>query len=1055
MRNIAIAVLAGIVPLTLVAAPAPEAASATNDAIVETGQVAIRTAPLVEPSFRNEQLRICFFADNKTDKPLELTLKPVLLDFATTNVALMPPAQKVVLPPMSTGEASFVVSAKGLKTWSHWTPNLYFLDLSIEQGGKEIGKMPRVRFGYREVWVDKGRFYINGKRLFLPGGNHGGRRNETEIKFAREANFTADTIRDDLTEASEARRAADLADRWGHYNVFFGNPVGTRRDLYQYGVWANHPSIIAYAGGTAGYYSGPHGHPMQIGGIITDEMKAQATEDEKKEAFEYPKAHKILDPTRPYGHYVRGVGGEFRSLMWDLGWGVPAQSQEEWVSVYARNLEQIEPFFPQEFGLMRLGANMVRIDRRFGQSCLTEHATRYFGERSYEMFTTNMVETYAQGVVYPQNEMAFCKLYSAQKEHIYGRVVPAWRVQGCGGMLLHVDGHPGNMNKGTNATDLCRIFHKVFAPEYFILAGPAEDFVAKDHLFYEGEKIRKTGIVINDTADDMPAKVSWAIADAGGKEIAKGGGNLDVKQGLSAKMAIELDAPKAKAKTELTIKAEAQDGAGALIRADEMKLRVFPKSEWAWKGGEVLLVDGNGRTRSLFEKMGVKVRALACDSNAATANAAALKGAKLLVVGRNSYPALVQAVPADALKDAIHSGLNVVVLEQLNRHVMGVKAEYTGTRDVFVRDGGDALLKGLDNEDFRDWRGESDMFASYPNFCTNSLWWAQGYSYQGQFNKWRQRRAWLWSNKAMVASLCLEKPQFGNFRVLLDAWFDLLGTPLIEFQQGKGRILLNTLDLVDHYGADPVATMMLQRMLDEYVKPGARTFEPVGFLGARAGAALKDLRMEVQQGMKGKVILLLPEDLDAMSAAQSGELKGFVEKGGAALCLVNSAEQAGKLPVKLTLEPRKLFNPDLPDDPAFEGLGMSEVFLRETQEYQAVVKAEGGAAKIAKSGIAAAIQCGKGRVVVLQVPPEKFKGATEDVFWSRSKVLRLYAAVLSNLGGKSAAELDPAAIGGWGIREEWMPGFADEVPKKGPVVRESSVYEMPALDWDPDWHVSF
>jgi len=1033
----------GVLSVGLLCVCWPSEAGAEAKPVAATASLKVKAGPLVVASFRKQQLEICLMLENLTDKSLALTAKASLTDFESKKPALEPKPHALRLEPKFVGEKSFVIPAQGLQTWSHWDPQLYLLDLALREGAEAALKLPQVRFGYREMWTEKGSFYINGKKVLLVGGNHAGRRSDREVKYARLACFTADTIRGSY---AANKKTCDLADRNGHYNFFWFTPdaEGDRGWLYQFG---NHPSIVGLATWVEGYYSGPHGHPMQIGGVTPEEVKAN------EDAYKYPRKLNEIDPIHVVGHYVRGIGGNFRSLMWDLGWGVPAQSQEEWMSYWAENKEQVEPFFPQEFALMRLGANQVRLDRHYGESCIVEHMARYIGEQSYRMFDDMMVESYTEGVERPKNEPNSKMLYS-MKDYIYGRVIPAWRTYGNAHMLLHVDGHPQVLvvRGKEEPSPLCETYAKVFAPVFFYLAGPKEDFVSKDHLFYSKESIRKSGVVINDSAEDTTVNVTWKLTNASGKVLGSGRERVSVKQGSVEFVQMDFEAPKVRRKTGLKLSAECRDAAGKLVRADEMALRFFPRRKWRLRG-EVLLIDSSGETGKVLEEMGVRFTTLSPEASAVDANKAAFGKGKLLVIGRDSYPAAVKVFANAPVQEALKYGMNIVVLEQMNRHVMGLKMENTGSRDVYVRAPDSPLLEGLDNRDFANWRGESKMLPSYPSFDTESLWWWQGYSYQGQFNKWRQRRAWHWSNKATVATFAFEKPQFGNYRVLLDAGFDLLYTPLVDFQCGKGRVLLNQLDLIDHYGIDPVATTMLQRILTAYSKPSARALDAVGAFSNEASETLAGLKFATTEGLTGSVVLLQPQDLAKLDSKQVGELRGFVEKGGAVLASVETQEQAAKLPVALTLEERETFNPTFPDDPVFSGLGMSELFLRRPHKYLAIRKVEGAKAAVSASGIAASISLGKGRIVLLQVPSNRFQDAEE--FWGRSKVLRLYTTVLSNLGGRSEVQPNPTTFGGWGITHEWLPGFAERVPKKAPRVRNSNLYEQDALDWDPDSHVSW
>ncbi|HNS48811.1 MAG TPA: hypothetical protein PKM61_04715 [bacterium] len=1006
--------------------------------------IKVKTIPIIFSSFRQKRLQVFFMVENSSGRSRELTVRPKLTDFKTSQPVSLGAAPKISLPAGFDGETGFTIPADGLKTWSHWDPQLYLLDLELEENGKPVGRLPQVRFGYREAWTEKGNFYLNGKKLFLFGGNHDGRRNEKEMQFAKMAHFNADTVRGDFFVAQQ--KTLDLADRNGHYvfGAFLAFDPGDRANLYKIG---NHPCIIGYAL-DSGEVTAPHGHPMQIGAVVPPEVQAADP------TYKLVRELNQKDPGRLYGPYVRGHGGNFRSLMWDLGWGVPVQSQEEWLSFWSQNREKVEPFFPQEFAFVRLGANMARLDRHFGQSAIVEHMSRYLGDEAYRQFDTSMIVSYTPGSKLPDTEPKSNFFYLV-KNYMYTRILPVWRVYGLGGALLHVDGHPqGLPTRDGKLTPLGETYRRVADEVYLFLAGPKSDFVSKDHGFYPGETIAKSAILINDSVGPVKAEIEWRAADARGKTVASGKQALSVGQGEVGFLPIEFKAPAVKTRTLFKISALGRDDTGRTHQPADLEIRVYPRTTFAGRGKSLLLIDDSGETRALLEKMGLKADLVSVDTGRLQETAAKLAAGRLLVIGRNAYPAAAKLFAALPVQDYLRRGLNLVVLEQMNRHALGLKLENTGSRDIFIRAADSPLLAGLENRDLSEWRGESRRLPSYPSFDTESLWWYAGYSYQGQMNAFRQRRAWQWSNKATVATFTYEKPQLGNFRVLLDGGFDLLYTPLVEFQAGRGRILVNSLDLVDHYGSDPVATLLLERILTEYDRPGGRTPAPVGVLSDGAAAQLDAFSVETVRGLTGPVIFLTPADLDQLTEARQKELRAFVQGGGSLLASVLTPEQAARLPVRPDLEDRELFNPDLPADPAFSGLGAGDLFVRAPHKFAAITGIEGAAAaRISRSGLAAVADLGKGKVVLLQVAADRFKEA-ED-FWGRSKIIRLYATVLNNLGGRSRVEPDLAAIGGWGLVNEWLPGYADRVPKRAPKVQESNLYQQPTLDWDPDAHVAF
>ena len=95
--------------------------------------------------------------------------------------------------------------------------------------------------------------------------------------------------------------------------------------------------------------------------------------------------------------------------------------------------------------------------------------------------------------------------------------------------------------------------------------------------------------------------------------------------------------------------------------------------------------------------------------------------AQLLVIGRDAYSAERAAVTASALSrmkldQAVADGLNVLVMPQSHRVVMGLANDAPFSRRAFVRAADHPLLAGLDNADLQNWRGASDMIKAYPKW---------------------------------------------------------------------------------------------------------------------------------------------------------------------------------------------------------------------------------------------------------------------------------------------------------------------------------------------------
>ena len=59
----------------------------------------------------------------------------------------------------------------GARRWSPESPSLYYLDTTLREGNR-IRDTDRVRFGFREFWIDGGQFMLNGAPVRLRGESH-------------------------------------------------------------------------------------------------------------------------------------------------------------------------------------------------------------------------------------------------------------------------------------------------------------------------------------------------------------------------------------------------------------------------------------------------------------------------------------------------------------------------------------------------------------------------------------------------------------------------------------------------------------------------------------------------------------------------------------------------------------------------------------------------------------------------------------------------------------------------------------------------------------------
>lgn len=125
----------------------------------------------VNPSLADNSLGIDYTIVNHTGKPFNGTLDCVATDAmkAHANAEAGTLSIPVTLKPgVNTG--SVTLKLKNPELWSVDRPYLYFLNLLLRESGGTVSAAS-TRFGFREFHTKDGRFYLNGKEIYLFGEN--------------------------------------------------------------------------------------------------------------------------------------------------------------------------------------------------------------------------------------------------------------------------------------------------------------------------------------------------------------------------------------------------------------------------------------------------------------------------------------------------------------------------------------------------------------------------------------------------------------------------------------------------------------------------------------------------------------------------------------------------------------------------------------------------------------------------------------------------------------------------------------------------------------------
>jgi beta-galactosidase len=403
-----------------------------------------------------------------------------------------------------------------------------------------------------------------------------------------------------------------------------------------------------------------------------------------------------------------------------------------------------------------------------------------------------------------------------------------------------------------------------------------------------------------------------------------------------------------------------------------------------------------------------------------------LAGIETLVVGRR---ALSVDGPAPDLRQ-VREGLNVVVFEQTSEVLekrLGLRVVEYGLRNVFARVPDHPVLAGLTGEHLRDWAGESTLL---PARLT--------YQYRPQHGPTVQwcgipvSRAWRRGNRGDVASVLIEKPGRGDFRPIVDGGFALQYSPLMEYREGKGRVVFCQLDVTGRSEEDPAARTLVGNLL-RYVE-GVKTeaAREVIYAGDEAGLAhlravgFAATKFDGQELVEAKHVLVVGPGGGKVVGDRARE---FVRNGGAVLAVgLEEAELAAFLPGNVKTAKREhiaaSFAPAA-NRSLLAGVSPADVYNRDPREAPLV----SGGANVVGDGVLATVE--GTNVVLCQLAPWQFaKPATNNVRRTYRRVSFLLTRMLSNLGAASSTPLLDRMARGAGGEAPYLEGLYVDRPEE-------------------------
>ena len=848
--------------------------------------------------------------------------------------------------------------------WTAENPRLYDMHVQLESDGAVIDTAPESCFGFREVWVENGEFFMNGEHLRMrmwtsPGLDrlryYYGHPDCISQYVAMIKNLNYDTVRcNPWTKSSHVGIGEYLGecDRQGLMNL---HQMPTYEDeddsVYVPNVerffeaYANHPSIILWYTdfNTCGY-----AWDQDPGKLTDTKYSPTAKKHARARAYHAEDTMRLFDDSRELFQHAGGNSGRIFTSMNYQSYGTPLQEQEDWPAQWAKGHTQplmvVESAFPYP-------GQFQHFDKGgYSNHLAAEHAARYFGESVYaaERYPVPHSTDWVWAIDVASGEDANFRRLS---DYHYRRVVKAWRgynLSALGDFPGGRDHHhaaqtfsihntvyrrvPGDPKRPGLQPDNTFGFSEIqrhalsdhsrpdyqyatirecFEPLLVFASGGPGNFTCKDHLYYSGEKIVKSLTIVNDHLYPVKVNFAWKAADQ------KSATSVEVPAGGIVHSPVEFIAPQVSAKTDVKIQFAWKSGEKS--GRDELSVRIYPRPD-SPESASVALLDPVGKTASLLRQAGVDFRMVTEFSQ--------VKNGERLVIGQNAFASMPLA---GALPENITAAL---VFEQptnsLKRFIMAAPSY----RDAFILRRDSPLLVGFDDDDFRDWRGESDTVPAYVISDENTPHYP--------------RSKWKCGNGGIVAGCVIRRPSNGSFRTLVETGFNLQYAALLEERMANGgSAIWCQMDVTSRYGKDPAATLLVNRMLSIFGKTAAAgTTGRLYYDGDDA-----DSQMLSRFGVK------LPR-WDGQSA-------------GTVLVLPGSKEFSAR---------RFDFRASLPKDAAFAGVSAADAYFRYENELpvEAFAVTEKDGVKKVRLGVR---------------PDGSVKGD-----WNDEKIARVWMTVLGNLG---------------------------------------------------------
>ena len=564
------------------------------------------------------------------------------------------------------------------------------------------------------------------------------------------------------------------------------------------------------------------------------------------------------------------------------------------------------------------------------------------------------------------------------------------------------------------------LFHNNM-PLLAYIAGKPAHFTTKEHNYLPGQTVQKQIVVINDSRVAVDCESAWSL---GLPQPVVGSQKGTIQPGQQQRVLLSCALPADLKPGVYDLKLTAKFSTGE-TQEDTFAINVPAPKQPPKLAAKTAVFDPKGETAKLLAQLRVRFETVAAEAD--------LSGYDVLIVGKG---ALTVDGPAPAISK-LRDGLKVVMFEQtadVLEKRFGFRVQEYGLRQVFARVPDHPLLAGLGGENLHDWSGEATIMPprlmGYKKPIDPRL---------GPTIKWcgielpRAYRAGNWGN---VASVLIEKPANGNFLPITDGGFSLQYSPLLEYHEGKGLMLLCQMDVTGRTEQDPAAERLVANMLNyvsSYVPPAVRTVVYAGSEAGRKHLEKSGLAVTAYQGGQTGADQVLVVASGGGQALTTDAVHKWLTSGGQILAVGLGPQEANTfLPFSVKMQRREyicsVFEPIAKTSP-LAGVGPADVMNRDPREIELIA---GGATAVGDGVLAVAPE---GKVVFCQLVPWEFD---HEKYYNLKRTFRrtscVLARILGNMGvdqptplvDRFSSPLQKDAAG----EKRWTTGFYLDEPQE-------------------------